>query len=148
MQFSDPMWIRVSTTCRFITMLLKVACYEKTSFVLLQYQPTICFLYYVVHTEILMKKPHGAAACAVVCQWKVFLKTSHIFLSSRGVWFVPCLLPLHIPSWDKSLVGGLHPLMTNHLLSSGTLCGIILYFFSLLTSVEKNSSNVNRHMEG
>lgn len=126
-------------------MLLKVACYEKSSFVLLQYQPTICFLYYVVHTEILMKKHHGAAACAVVCQWKVFLKTSHIFLSSWEVWFVSCLLPFHIPSWDKSHVGGLHPDDKPFVVLWETTW---YHFFSLLVSLEKNCSNVNRHVEG
>lgn len=76
---------------------------------------------------IMLYRNSGEKACAVICQWKVFLKTSHIFLSSRGVWFVPFLLPFHIPSQDKSHVGGLHPLMTNLLWSRGTLLYVVSF---------------------
>lgn len=87
MQFSDPMWIIVNTTCWFITRLLKVACYENTSFVLLQYQPTICFLYYVV------QKFWWKSLCCYMSVEGVFKDITHLpfFTGGFGLFHSCCL---------------------------------------------------------
>lgn len=109
MQFSDPMWIIVNTTCWFITRLLKVACYENTYFVLLQYQPTICFLYYVV------QKFWWKSLCCCI-------------LSSRGG--LVCSIPVAFPypllgqvSCRRSSPPDDKPFVVQ---GDATVCGIIL----------------------
>lgn len=103
----------------------------------------------LVHTIILVKKPHGAPACAVVRQWMVFLKASHIFLSSWGVWFAPCLLPFHIPSlWQVACRRSSPPDDKPFVLKWDALWyHLVIFLYSHLWK-KLQQCEINRHMEG